>query len=257
MSADQKGQDLSEISVVLCRVQDPGNVGSACRAMKAMGVGRLILADCPPYDEGKLAALAVHALDVYERAIRLPSLKEALAELNLAAGFTRRGGKARTAACLGLEDFALSLGASPGRKVGLVFGNERTGLSEDELDLCNLSVHIPTSPSCPSLNVAQAVQIACYELSRRFSRDFESIGDSGPRADELPSRAEVEAKIGEAAARLGEAGFFRKSDSSHVEKFLRDLAERAGADRDELDYLARLLMKAAALSESPNPRRRK
>ncbi|TXT50489.1 MAG: RNA methyltransferase TrmH family group 1 [Spirochaetes bacterium] len=249
------GQILSDIQVVLCRAQEPGNVGSACRAMKAMGFSRLVLADCPPYDEGKLSALAVHARDLYEKAVRAPTLSNALENSSLAAGFTRRGGQKRISSYLSLEEFAEFLLSSPSRTVSLVFGNERTGLSEEELRLCSLAVHIPTSPEYPSLNIAQAVQISCYVLARTLGADFERL-DLGKDGSTAPTRKEMDLEIAEVVTRLGAAGFFKKSDSSHVALFLRNLLERAGADKDELAYLARLLKKASALAESPAPRRK-
>ena len=62
----------SNISVVLCRVRESGNVGSICRAMKTMGIEKLLLADCPAYEEEKVHMMAVHAYDLYENAVRYP-----------------------------------------------------------------------------------------------------------------------------------------------------------------------------------------
>jgi tRNA/rRNA methyltransferase len=224
--------------------------------MKAMGFSKLVLAECPSYDEGRLRALAVHAHDVYKEALRAPTLLEALKGSSLVAGFTRRGGQKRISSCLSLEEFAESLFSAPSRPVSLVFGNERTGLSEEELRLCSLAVHIPTSPECPSLNISQAVQIACYALARRLGEEFERL-DSRKAGYVAPTRAEVDLEMADVVSRLGSAGFFRKSDSSHAALFLRNLLERAGADKDELEYFSRLLKKAAALAQAPTPRRKK
>jgi tRNA/rRNA methyltransferase len=88
---------LSRFAVVLCRAEESGNVGSACRAMKTMGVSRLVLAGCPDYDEDRVRMMAVHAFDVYERAERFPDLASALAGFSLSSGFTRRRGEKRKA----------------------------------------------------------------------------------------------------------------------------------------------------------------
>jgi tRNA/rRNA methyltransferase len=248
------------ICVVLCGVRESGNVGSVCRAMKTMGVSSLVLADCPDYEEDRVRMLAVHAYDIYENAVRCATLQEALSESALSAGFTRRKGEKRKDFSLPLKDFTSIALERPGGLVSLVFGNEKNGLSDEELACCSLAVHIPTSEDFPSLNVAQAVQIACYEffvtpmpdgrggLGKRSVLD----GKSGPvRMD----RALVETKVSGIAESLSKAGFFRKSDDSHVRRFLRDLCERAYLEETEIDYLARLFKKVAALSTDPSPRR--
>lgn len=231
----------SDISVVLCRVKEAGNVGSICRGMLTMGFDRLVLADCPAYQEEKLRMMAVHAYGVYENAARFPSLDAALADFSLAAGFTRRRGAKRKGSPLSLGGFAARLREKPAANVALVFGNESEGLRDEELKLCSLAVYIPTSEAFPSLNVAQAVQIACYQLA------------SLPRADEKPEpwpalRRDTEAAVAAIACALAAEGFFQKSDDSHLRFFLRDLCERAGASADEVDYLKKLFLKAAALS---------
>jgi tRNA/rRNA methyltransferase len=84
--------DLSRYAVVLCRAEEAGNVGSTCRAMKTMGLSRLVLAGCPAYDEERVRTMAVHAYDVYEAALRFPDLGAALGAFSVSAGFTRRRG---------------------------------------------------------------------------------------------------------------------------------------------------------------------
>ncbi|HWR11914.1 MAG TPA: RNA methyltransferase [Rectinemataceae bacterium] len=240
------GNDM-DISIVLCRVTGSGNVGSICRAMKSMGVGKLILADCPRYEDEEVRAMAVHAYDVFEKARRFETLEPALGEFSLTAGFSRRRGEKRKERSESIRDFvagARQRGAAP---LALVFGNEKDGLSDRELSLCGLAVHIPTSGSCPSLNVAQAVQIACYEF-------FASVGrvPSGHRAAADPAtRKVVDSEVAAIAETLSELGFFRKSDDSYARRFLRDLCERAGASAAEVDYLKRLFLKTGALSSRP------
>ena len=144
----------SRFAVILCRAEEGGNVGSACRAMKTMGVSRLVLAGCPDYDEGRVRMMAVHAFDVYESAERFPDLASALAGFSLSGGFTRRRGEKRKAFSHSVEGFAAFALGRQGGDAALVFGNERTGLTELELGLCSLAVHIPSSEEFPSLNLS-------------------------------------------------------------------------------------------------------
>jgi TrmH family RNA methyltransferase len=206
-----------------------------------MGLERLVLAGCPEYEEERVRAMAVHAGDVYERAARFPDLAGALAGASLAAGFTRRRGERRKAFSVSVADFATAAMRRPKGEVALVFGNERTGLTDEELGLCSLAVHIPSSAAFPSLNLAQAVQIACYELRRN------ALG--GRDGSALPApRAVVEDYVARMSSELRSLGFFKVSGGRRIEDFLRDTAERAAYTPGELGYLEAIFRKAAGLS---------
>lgn len=236
--------ELSGFAVILCRAEEGGNVGSTCRAMKTMGLSRLILAGCPNYEADRVRMMAVHAAELFERAERFPDLQSALAGFSLSAGFTRRRGERRKAFSLSVEDFAAlalkrPLGGGTGA-VALVFGNERTGLTQDELALCSLAAHIPSSEAFPSLNLAQAVQIACYELRRQ------ALG--GRDGSALPvSRAEVDKAVARIAGHLREIGFFKVTRDRDLSTFLRDTAERSAYTASELRYFESIFRKAAGM----------
>lgn len=235
--------DMSRFSVVLCRAGEAGNVGSACRAMKTMGIVNLVLADCPSYDEARIATMAVHAYDVYEGAARFGSLEEALMGFSLSAGFTRRRGGRRKSHSLSVREFARGLYPGSGR-AALVFGNEKDGLSDAELALCSRAVHIPSSDAFPSLNLAQAVQVACHEM---FSAALESEGGRDGSADPAP-RALTDSASSDIVRALASLGFFSKTGDEACRFFLRDMIERAGLGIGELDYFRKLFLKAAAIS---------
>lgn len=243
--------DFSAFEVVLCRAEESGNVGAVCRAMKTMGLSRLSLAGCPEFDEGRLRALAVHAVDVYESARRFPDLGSALAGSSLSAGFTRRRGARRKAFSLSVEDFAARSWdtlAQRGGGVALVFGNERSGLGAEEIALCSLAVHIPTSEIFPSLNLAQAVQIACYELRRH------ALGRRTGSASAV-TRAAAELAVGRISEELRSLGFFSRSEGDELRRFLRDSVERAAYSPGELRYFESIFQKAAALARDPGRKR--
>jgi len=242
--------DLSGFAVILCRAEEGGNVGSACRAMKTMGLSRLVLAGCPDFDEERVRTMAVHAFDVYERALRFDDLASALSGFSLAGGFTRRRGERRKAfsySAPGFASFAMArpVGTPGEGGIALVFGNERTGLTEPELGLCSLAVHIPTSDAFPSLNLSQAVQIACYELRK------EALGerDGGP---EPVSRAEAESSVSRIASHLRDIGFFKITRDRDLAAFLRDTVERAAYTPKELRYFESVFRKAAGMIHGRN-----
>ena len=169
------------LTVVLCRVEGAMNVGAACRAIKTMGFCRLALAGCPPHDEIEVRTHALHAFDVYEAATRYETLSAALEPHALVAGFTRRTGQRRKHN-VPVDVFARTIAERDGGSVALVFGNERDGLSDAELDLCDHAVSIATSPLFPSLNLSHAVQIACWEVRKALAaaHGHEAGAASGP-----------------------------------------------------------------------------
>lgn len=254
-----------EFVVVLCRAREPGNVGAVCRALAAMGLSSLVLADCPDYPEEPVRTFALAAYPLFESARRFDTLGEALADCSLAAGFTRRTGRLRAREPRGVTDFARRAVRRAGR-IAMVFGNEADGLSAGELALCDLAVRIPTSDAFPSLNLAQAVQIAAWEVARAREEIREArrrVGEapgSGTRAGggagpEAPAaRAEIEGMVEAAAEDLARAGFFKIAGRPAMVRFLRSLLARAGAAGWEVEYLRNLLGKAAALSgKRPEP----
>ena len=234
-----------DLSIVLSRVTGSDNVGSICRAMKAMGVEKLLLAGCPEYEEEKVRMMAVHAYDIFEKARRFATLETALREFSLIAGFSRRLGEKRKECSEPLRDFVQSANSRDPCTLALVFGNEKDGLSDAELNLCSLAVRIPTSEVCPSLNVAQAVQIACWEFFALKAAET----SAGQERSAIPAtRLVIDSGVAKIAEALSKQGFFRKSDDSYARRFLRDLCERAGASVKEVDYLRRLFLKADALA---------
>lgn len=241
-SSPTREPDLSRYVVVLCRAEEAGNIGSACRAMKTMGLHRLVLAAAPGYDEDRVRMMAVHAFDVYEQAQRFPDLRSALASTGLSAGFTRRRGDRRKTFSVPVDDFAASVVTrSVEGDIALVFGNERSGLSGEEIELCSLAVHIPSSEAFPSLNLAQAVQVACWELRRQSP-------DLLPTGYEATKREVIDEAVARASVHLAELGFFRLNQGDQLREFLRDVVERAALSGSELRYFESFIHKMAGLA---------
>lgn len=236
---------LSKYAVLLCRVEGSINVGSACRAMKVMGISRLVLAACPEYIDVDVRMHALHAYDVYEQAERYSSLDLALADFSLAAGFTRRTGQKRKEN-VSVESFAATLPNRLGN-VALVFGNERNGLSDEELSLCDEAVSIASSRLFPSLNLSHAVQIACWELSKNLAAASTVSRESASRRL-VASRAQVEGAAHDMADAMQKAGLYKLAGRPETEVFIRSVAMRAGLSRSELKRMTSLFVKLGALS---------
>ncbi|MDX9897354.1 MAG: RNA methyltransferase [Spirochaetia bacterium] len=236
---------LSKYAVLLCRVEGSINVGAACRAMKVMGISRLVLAACPEYIDVDVRMHALHAYDVYEQAERYSSLDLALADFSLAAGFTRRTGQKRKEN-VSVESFAATLPNRVGN-VALVFGNERNGLSDEELSLCDEAVSIASSRLFPSLNLSHAVQIACWELSKNLAAASTVSRESASRRL-VASRAQVEGAAHDMADAMQKAGLYKLAGRPETEVFIRSVAMRAGLSRSELKRMTSLFVKLGALS---------
>lgn len=232
------------LSVVLCRVEGAINVGAACRAMKTMGFSRLALASCPAYDETDVRMHALHAFDVYEAAARYQTLAAALEGHALVAGFTRRTGQRRKES-VAVDDFARSLSARPGGTVAFVFGNERDGLSDAELALCDEAVSIPTSPLFPSLNLSHAVQIACWEARKSLAQDA-VLAASRPVA----TRGRIDEAAEAMVAALHSAGMFKMAGGPEAVAFVRSVVARAGLSEPELDRFSDLFYTVSGIASA-------
>ncbi len=238
--------DLMEnLHVVLCRAESGGNVGAVCRAMASMGASSLILADCGDFDEVQVRMYSLAAYPLYVNARRYATLQEALSSLPYAAAFTRRVGRWRKES-MDIREWAPVTAARLSAPLGIVFGNERDGLSDLELGCCDEAIHIPSSSRFPSLNLSHAVQLALWEV-RRAASTLPQV--SSPKKQPA-SREEYRAVAQAANERLLSAGFFKISGKKENEDFLREVCSRAGLSSSELERFVKLFMKLAAM-ESP------
>lgn len=154
----------AKIAVVLVGPRGDANIGATARAMKNFGLSDLRLVDAVPHLTIEAYKWAVDAKNILESATTFANLDAALKDIPSAVALTRRLGKQRRRhmeihdSVPWIRQKALSGG------VALVFGREDKGLSNDEINSCDITVTIPTSAKLPSLNLAQSVLIACYEL---------------------------------------------------------------------------------------------
>ncbi len=157
--------DSANIRIVLVNTTHPGNIGGAARAMKNMGLSRLILVAPRKFPHEEADWRAAGAGDVLEQAVVVDSLAEAIADCQLVIGTSARGRRIPWPV-LDPRRCAVEVQASVSRneQVAMVFGREDRGLTNEELQACNLHLHIPSHEDYPSLNLAMAVQVVSYEL---------------------------------------------------------------------------------------------
>ena len=240
-------QDLSRVAVVLVRPSHPGNIGASARAMKTMGLADLVLVRPRHFPHVEADAMAAGAKDVLERARVFDDLAPALADRELAVGFSARR-RDLSHAPREWRDLAPEILASPGR-IALVFGNETSGLSNDELLRCQRFATFATNPDYGSLNLAAAVQLASYEIALA-ARAFEPAM-AGARSPATGADLEgLHAHLNEA---LVECGFLDPAKPGRLDERMRRLASRAGLEREEVDLLRGMLRALAAKKKGVPP----
>ncbi len=157
---------MSSFFVVLVRPRDPNNIGACARAMVNFGLNDLRVVEpfAPVWRE---ATSAVGAGDLMQQAAQLSSLDEALRDCTFSLAATALRNRRVEQEVITLPRLNERLEKLPTQKVALVFGNEKTGLSNEDIERCDAILNIPTVAKQPSINLAQAVILTCYELSRR------------------------------------------------------------------------------------------
>ena len=164
-------QQRLPVAVILCRPEISRNIGAVCRSMANNNCSDLrIIGNKNDYDEEEILRLAIHAGEIWQKAHffepSIEGLKASVADCSIVAGTTRRVGEKRKSWGMTPEDFASFSFNTAGGCTGIVFGNERTGLTDEELNVCSVAINIPSAPDFPSLNLSHAVQIVCYTLFR-------------------------------------------------------------------------------------------
>jgi len=240
----------NKLRIVLVETSHPGNIGAAARAMKTMCLSRLLLVNPAEFPHADASARASGAVDVLDQAQVVPTLDQALAGCALVAGTSARQ-RGLGPPVLSPRDCMerMHAAAAAGQEVALLFGRERTGLTNEELARCHILVNIPSNPDYSSLNIAAAVQVLGYEsmLARGAAP---AVGDS----EETPATAEEMEKLYEhiEAAAL-ETGFLDPANPKHLMRRIRRLFNRARPDQNEVHILRGLL---SAL-QTPKARRAK
>ena len=223
---------LSRVVVVLYEPQNSVNIGATIRAMKNMGVGALRLVRPKEFDANRIETVAHDTGDIVHDTVQMDTLEEALADCVRVAGFTRRRRAARRAlvdaraAALDLLDHA---GAG---RVAMLFGREDHGLPNEALDQAHLVVTIPTTEHA-SLNLAQAVLIALYELHLTAA---DATRELGPPKHSAPpaTKDQFERLFADSHTALAALDFFRTRNAEHVMRTVRSIAYRADPDSREI-----------------------
>ncbi len=227
---------LNQIQIILVETSHSGNIGSAARAMKTMGIGNLrLVAPKQPIDEQAIA-LAAGAKDVLDNVQIHTTFDQAIADCQLVIGTSARLRHLQNSLIEPRKCGEIAMQRAEQGKVAIVFGRERVGLTNEELLKCHYHLHFPTNPDYGSLNLAMAVQLACYEI-RMAWLDLQNNPQITPLAD-YPSAEALEHFFQHTEQLYKKLGFIR---NEAVMLKLRRLYQRAELETNELNLLRGML----------------
>jgi tRNA (cytidine32/uridine32-2'-O)-methyltransferase len=237
--ADDRARMLKHIRIILCQPSHPGNIGATARAMKNMGLRRLTLVAPEVFPLADATMRASGADDVLAQAQVVPSFEEAIADCQWLFGTSARMREfpwPQLHPAQGAQKI-LSL-ATLGQEVAIVFGTERSGLSNEQLQRCDYHMTIPTCPSYSSLNLAAAVQVIAYEIYQAWLGANEQ--PEPPLADQFIDKAtmdEVTGLLNHFEQTSIKIGFM---DPAHPKKLLprlKRLFSKAQLEKEEVNIL--------------------
>lgn len=223
---DANGKWLSSIRIVLIRPTETGNIGSAARAMKTMGLSELVLVDPREFPSARATARASGADDLLAVAQVADSLESALEGCDLVMGSSARLRdlpwpllNPREAAEKAWQHRDLA------SKIAIVFGSERSGMTNEEMDQCHFQIHIPANDEYSSLNLAASVQVISYELRMMY---LLSSGEPthDQQEEEVASREQMDQFYTHLFEVMEEVGYYRPEQPKLLRRRLRRLFNR-------------------------------
>ena len=218
------------IKIVLVGTTHPGNIGAAARAIKTMGFKHLDLVSPKEFPSDEAIYRSKAAKDILENASTYETLFESVKDCEVVIGTSARNRKVPWPV-LNPKDASkeISLAVKNNSKVGIVFGREDRGLTNEELGLCNLHVHIPTNEDYTSLNLAQAVQIVAYEIRMNFL-ESENLKNDQEWDVELASVEQTERLIEHMDELMKEVEFYDTENPRKLLMRVRRFFKRSGID---------------------------
>jgi tRNA/rRNA methyltransferase len=222
---------ITNLRIVMVRPRGSGNIGSVARAMKNTGVADLAIVGPARTQSFWAKAMAVHGRDVLADARCYPTMREAIADCRLVVGTTCRPGLYRSHSQTPREVAPTMVEASKKGKVALILGPEDHGLSNKDLEHCQLLITVPAHPDYQSLNVAQAAAICLYEL---YVASLTPVPDNGierARADDIERLFDIMRHS------LLKIGFLDSDNPEHMLLALRRILGRAGLEDKDVRIL--------------------
>ena len=226
------------IRIVMVHTTHPGNIGAVARVMKNMCLSELYLVKPRVFPSEEAIARSSGAVELLENAVVCETLQEAIADCSLVVGTSAREREVSWPVYDPRECAGLMVEASRNSSVALLLGRESSGLTNEELDLCQYLVHIPSNPEYSSLNVAMAAQVLAYEILMASQ-----LSDVKPTEAELPhlSSQQMSNFHEHLQQTLLDIGFIDERRSEKLMLRLKRFFFRANPDEDEMNILRGIL----------------
>ncbi len=230
---------LDHIYIVLVEPSHPGNIGSVARAMKTMGLSKLILVNPKKFPHPQAIDLASKAHDILDVANVVGSVSEAVADCELVLGFSARK---RDLDCSFLPLEELGEATVPNRaKVALLFGREHAGLTNEELSFCQKHIMIPSVSTFQSLNLSHAVQIACYEIRKTALKQMTSENSSKSAIRKLATQSEIVGMFDHLEQTIKTIGFYKPEQSNKLMPKIKRMFNRSQLESQEVNIMRGIL----------------
>ncbi len=223
---------FKNIEILLLETSHPGNIGAAARAMKVMGLNSLSLVKPKELPNNDSYALAVGCKDVIKRAKIYDNLQDALEKSEINIGFSSRKRRAKIP-ILNIDECIKFIFRHSNRNISILFGNEQSGLSNEDLLMCNYIVKLPTYKEYQSLNLASAVQIFSYELFKHSSKNIQP----SLRKIKLAPTKQKNLFYKEFINLLISTGFITKKNIKSLSQKIHIIFNKASLDKDEINML--------------------
>jgi len=227
----------TNIRIVLVNTSHPGNIGAAARAMKNMGLSKLILVEPERFPHADATARASGADDILQNAQVCTSLEEAVEGCGLVFGASARLRSLPWPLVEPREMASQVVSEAVKLPVAIVFGRENSGLTNAELAICNALVHIPCNESFSSLNIAAAVQVLCYEVNMAVGTPVVEVEDDS----EIATSDELERFYEHLEKTLVDIDFLDPEKPRFLLRRLRRLYNRARLEQTEVNILRGIL----------------
>ncbi len=231
---------LERVKVVLVGTTHSGNIGSAARAMKVMGLSQMVLVDPQCLVDAQAIALAAGASEIALNAQIYPTLEAAVADCGLVVGTSARSRTLEWPMLEPRECGEKLISEANQHSVAMVFGRERTGLTNDELQLCHYHVCVPANPEYSSLNLAMAVQLLSYEVRMAYLA-LQQSSQSSTLQEEYPRHQELERFYAHLEQVIMQTEFISAQQPGQVMNKLRRMFTRARPEAQEINILRGIL----------------
>ena len=240
------------IRIVLVNTSHPGNIGAAARAMKNMGLSRLTLVDPEDYPSLEAISRSVGAVDLLDNASVVEDLAQAISGCVWVAGTSARLRTIEWPILNPRECVQQSLDKIEQGDIAIVFGRENSGLTNEEMEMCNALLTIQTNPVFFSLNLAASVQVVCYEYRLALMGDkIKKHKGNKHRYDTLANSSQLAGMYAHLHDALDYLGFFGSNNPDIVMRRLKGLFNRAGTTQRELSIVRGI---CSAIQDKKRPR---